>query len=81
MDINFTTGIDPISWDNLAWTNFEHPEEIKFISRTVVPNVPGLSNLEKTRWANDSATMADILFQKPSMVAVHAIQMLANLTN
>lgn len=80
MDINYTVGEDEISWDNLAWTNFGD-EEIKFITKGKVPTVPGLNSVETARWATDAATMADILFQKPSMVAVHAEQMLANLTN
>jgi len=31
--------------------------------------------------AADAATMADILFQKPNLIAVHADQMLESLTN
>jgi hypothetical protein len=31
-------------------------------------------------WGVDSARMAFVLFQKPSMVAVHASEMLENLT-
>jgi hypothetical protein len=79
MDIGFDAGTDGVSWDDLAWTNFA--EEIKFIKRTVVPEVPGLSVAEKARWAADAATMADILFQKPNLIAVHADQMLESLTN
>jgi hypothetical protein len=75
MDILFNQGSDGLSWDDLAWTNFN--ADIKFITAETAPTLhPG----DFYRWGTDSANMAYILFQKPSMVAVHAKEMLESLT-
>jgi hypothetical protein len=73
MDISYDPGSDGVSWDDLSWTKF--PANLKFIQGSVTPtfNPP-----EVFRWGMDSANMAFILFQKPSMVAVHAKEMLEN---
>lgn len=75
MDINFDPGTDGLSWDDLAWDRL--PPDTRFIKPSVVPdiNVP-----DKNKWGTDSANMAYVLFQKPSMVAVHAQELLENLT-
>ncbi len=74
MDIEFDMGSDGFSWDDLAWTNF--PSGTQFIKGSVTPDriFP-----ENQRWGTHSANMAYILFQKPSMVAVHSKEMLENL--
>jgi hypothetical protein len=77
MDLSFDPGTDGLSWDDLAWDKFG--AEIAFIKKDVKPNL-GLPLAEQNMWGVDSAKMAFILFQKPSMVAVHASEMLENLT-
>lgn len=76
MDLNFDEGTDGLSWDDLAWDRFG--VEIPFITQGVKPMLGPPVDLNL--WGRDSATMASILFQKPSMVAVHASEMLENLT-
>jgi hypothetical protein len=77
MDLSFDPGTDGLSWDDLAWDKFG--AEISFIKKDVKPNL-GLPVADQNMWGVDSAKMAFILFQKPSMVAVHASEMLENLT-
>jgi len=74
MDISFDPGSDGLSWDDLAWDRL--PGDTRFI-KAVVP--PSMSLPDGNRWGSDSANMAYILFQKPSMVAVHAKEMLEDL--
>ena len=76
MDIRFDPGPDGLSWDDLAWDRL--PPDTTFIKASVVPNI---SVPDKNKWGADSANMAYVLFQKPSMVAVHAKEMLDNLTD
>ncbi len=76
MDINFDPGTDGLSWDDLAWDQL--PPDTRFIKSTVVPNI---NVSDKNKWGTDSANMAYILFQKPSMVAVHAQEMLEALSS
>ena len=73
MDVTFEEGDDGLSWDDLAWTNL--PSDIKFITAGTSPDI----DPEAIKWAQDSAGMAYILFQKPSLVAVHAKDMLEKL--
>lgn len=77
MDISFNQGDDGLSWDDLSWDRFS--ADLQFIKASVPPSLdpPG----ETVQWEADAASMAYILFQKPSMVAVHAKQMLAGLTS
>ncbi|MBC8086845.1 MAG: hypothetical protein H7Z40_06235, partial [Phycisphaerae bacterium] len=77
MDLSFDPGTDGLSWDDLAWDKFG--ADIAFIKKDVKPTL-GLPIADQNMWGRDSATMAAILFQKPSMVAVHASEMLENLT-
>ncbi|HKH59798.1 MAG TPA: hypothetical protein VKA49_03150, partial [Flavitalea sp.] len=74
MDVSFEQGDDGLSWDDLAWTNL--PADIKFITAGTTPDI----DPEAIKWGRDSAGMAYILFQKPSLVAVHAKEMLEKLT-
>jgi hypothetical protein len=74
MDISFNQGDDGLSWDDLSWQNFS--TKFKFITRTVAPTI---NPTDAVKWADDSASMAYILFQKPNMVAVHASKMLKGL--
>lgn len=76
MDIAFDPGTDGLSWDDLAWDRL--PQDTKFIAAGVLPN---LDVTDKSHWGSDSANMAYVLFQKPSMVAVHAKEMLEKLTD
>ena len=77
MDLKFDPGTDGLSWDDLSWDKFG--AEIAFIKKDVKPNF-GLPASLQNMWGVDSAKMASILFQKPVMVAVHANEMLENLT-
>lgn len=80
MDINFNQGDDGLSWDDLSWENFA--KEIKFIKASVAPTISPVDPKPPTSpilWGTDSASMAYILFQKPSMIAVHAKKMLKGL--
>jgi hypothetical protein len=76
MDLNFAPGTDGLSWDDLAWDRL--PPDTRFIKASVVPNI---SVADKNKWGADSANMAYVLFQKPSMVAVHAQEMLQALSD
>ena len=76
MDISFDPGTDGLSWDDLAWDRL--PPATRFISASAPPN---LNVTDKSRWGTDSANMAYVLFQKPSMIAVHAKEMLESLTD
>ena len=73
MDIN-STGNPATSWDDLAWDQFG--STIPFIKGAVKPSID--PEPESAKWGTDAAEMAYILFQKPSMVAVHAKDMLEN---
>ncbi len=73
MDIHFDAGDDGLSWDDLAWDQFAG--DMKFIKAGVQPSM----DPEPIKWGRDAATMAYILFQKPSIVAVHAKDLLENL--
>ncbi len=74
MDISFNQGDDGLTWDDLSWENFT--QEIKFIQKNVPPTI---NPTDQVTWAQDSASMAYILFQKPNMIAVHARKMLNGL--
>lgn len=76
MDISFDPGTDGLSWDDLAWDRL--PADTRFIKAGVVPS---LNVSDKNKWGMDSANMAYVLFQKPSMVAVHAKEMLEELVS
>ena len=73
MDLHFDQGSDGLSWDDLAWDRFT--EDIAFIKAGVQPTI----DPETIKWGQDAASMAYILFQKPSMVAIHANDMLEKL--
>lgn len=78
MDISYDPGTDGVSWDDISWQNFPTPDPA-FI--TAAPSPTGfIPTDDPARWATTSANMAYVLFQKPSMVAVHASEMLDRLT-
>ena len=84
MDIQPTE--TPTSWADLSWVNIlpEGPSpEDPSTSITIIKkaNPPNIAPTDVATWGTDSAAMAYILFQKPSMVAVHAKDMLEKLTN
>jgi hypothetical protein len=76
MDVTHVADSDGLQWENLSWEDFANPDAMKFISVGVKPNLPFPN---PSYWGADSADMAYILFRKPSMVAVHATDMLQNL--
>lgn len=77
MDIAFDPGSDGVTWDDLAWDSFGGAD-LKFIPAAVHPTFTPSDN-SPDKWGTNSANMAYILFQKPSMVAVHAKEMLASI--
>lgn len=78
MDINYNAGSDGITWDDLSWENFGSTP-VSFIKSSVRPSLLPTDN-SPDKWGVSSANMAYILFQKPSMVAVHAKEMLGSLS-
>lgn len=78
MDITFDPGTDGVTWDDLSWRNFTIPDP-DFISVGDHPTGFTPTDNSPDRWAAHAANMAYVLFQKPSMVAVHAADMLENL--
>jgi len=79
MDISYDPGTDGITWDDLSWQNFPAPDPA-FV--TIAPAPTGIVPTDDSpaRWGTTAANMAYVLFQKPSMVAVHAAEMLQGLT-
>lgn len=76
MDITFDPGSDGVTWDDLAWDSFG--TDLKFIKAGTHPTFTPSDNIPE-KWGTSSANMAYVLFQKPSMVAVHAAEMLENI--
>jgi hypothetical protein len=66
-------------WDNFAWENLGSVKRINVMSPFSKPLV-GSANTAGLAWGSNAADMAAILYQKPVMVAVHAREMLKNLT-
>jgi hypothetical protein len=80
MDIEYDPGSDGVTWDDLSWRSFTPPDpDFVKVSPSPLGGVFAPSDNTPDRWATTSANMAYMLFQKPSMVAVHASEMLANL--
>jgi hypothetical protein len=76
MDVTHVTDSSGLSWADLSWEDFTDPDSMTFITAGVKPK---LAFPNPSYWAAGSADMAYILFRKPSMVAVHASEMLQNL--
>lgn len=80
MDITFSPD-DPhkFTWDDLSWANFA--KDLPFVDINKKPSFFNqLAADLKAQWGDHSADMASILFQEPVMVAVHAKEMLENVT-
>ena len=78
MDLSYSPDSGGITWSDLAWNNFSDPN-IKFITAGIVPAPPSGNFPSTYSWGTDAANMAAILFRKPSMVAIHASEMLDSL--
>jgi hypothetical protein len=78
MDIRYDPGTDGVTWADLSWQNFPSPDP-PFVPASPHPTGFTPTDNSPDRWATHAANMAYVLFQKPSMVAVHAAEMLANL--
>ena len=76
MNVTHVTSSSGLDWADLSWEDFAQPDAMTFITAGVRPT---LAYPEGFRWGADSADMAYILFRDPSMVAVHASEMLQNL--
>ena len=75
MDVNFSPDEGGLTWADISWDLFTDPA-MKIIT---AGEPPSGSFPDPTKWGADSANMAYILFRKPSMVAVHASEMLEKL--
>lgn len=67
-----------VSWDNLSWTHLHtggDSTQVKVIKQNYTAN--GLNaTLQGAHWNRDAAQNAFILFQNPSLVAIHASNMI-----
>jgi hypothetical protein len=90
MDLQYTPNRDtdndpandpPDNWNNLAWNCFGNAEP-GFVSRAPAPTFPRPDPAEFGAhvWGSNAAQMAYILYQLPVMVAVHASEMLGDIT-
>lgn len=85
MDVSFAPDDDPstpITWDDLSWDTLG--DGVDFISTAAAPGTSFLNRLTpqlRAQWGRHSADMAFILYQKPVMIAVHAKEMLENLSS
>jgi len=77
MDISLNISGNSFTWDDLAWECFGAVPP-PFITAGLHP-VPEPADNHPDIWGTDSAHMAFILFQKPSMVAVHGSEMLESI--
>jgi hypothetical protein len=77
MDISFSQSGAVATWNDLAWDLF--PSDMQFITRRLAPCTENGFECPDGNWGTNSANMTRILFQKPSMVAVHASEMLDKL--
>jgi len=82
MDVKFAPDEDPttpITWDDLAWDQFSAAPA--FVNTATPPKNSFVQklNADKDLWGSHAAGMASILFQKPTMIAVHAKEMLDKL--
>jgi len=73
-----TSSPSPKKWDNMSWDLL--PAATKVINVGASTPNPGGTNTDNIQWGTNSADMAYILYQKPVLVAVHAMDMLKNLT-
>ena len=71
MDITPEPDADGPSWADLSWQDFADPG-MAFITAGDAPTV----SYPQAAWGKDAADMAYILFRRPSMVAIHATDML-----
>ncbi len=71
-------GAGPTTWADLAWNNYKDPN-IQMITEGTVPAPPTGKFPGPYIWGQDAGNMAAILFRKPSMVAVYALEMLDTL--
>lgn len=79
MDIEYDAGSDGVSWDDLSWKNFTTPDPAFIRLNDKPTGIPFPDAGTVNEWGIHAAGMANILYQKPSMVAVHAKEMLASL--
>jgi hypothetical protein len=71
---------DPLKWDNLSWENLGAAVSVIDVAKPFASNPPGNTD-GGVHWGSHAADMAFILFQRPVMVAIHARDMLRNLTH
>lgn len=73
LDINGTD--TPGTWDAISWPLLgQNP----FINNNQVNTAITDLNTTETKWGRSSSDMADILFQKPVMIVIHAKELLKN---
>ena len=59
------------SWDDLSWRNVAAETNIDLKPELRDANIP-----DHRRWGSNAADVADILFQRPVLIAIHASEML-----
>ena len=70
---------DKLKWDNLAWPNLGPAVTLINVGAPLATDPPG-TDTGGAVWGSHSADMAFILYQRPMLVAIHARDMLKNLT-
>jgi len=79
MDTTKPTSPSQRIWDNMSWDLL--PAATKVINVGGTPPSPGGTiNTDNIKWGSNAADMAYILYQKPVLVAVHAMDMLKKLS-
>ncbi|MGE0403700.1 MAG: hypothetical protein AB7T06_43740, partial [Kofleriaceae bacterium] len=59
------------TWDDLSWRNVAAEINIDLKPELRDANIP-----DHRRWGSNAADVADILFQRPVLIAIHASEML-----
>lgn len=72
------TSEDDFKWNHLAWENLG-PVKLIELAKPFASQPPG-TDTEGAAWGAHAADMAFILFQRPALIAVHARDMLKNLS-
>ena len=74
-----TSSEDPLKWDSLSWENLGPSVPVIDLSKPFVSQPPK-SQTGGASWGSHAADMAFILYQKPVLVAIHARDMLKNVS-
>lgn len=70
----------PITWNDLSWTKMPDGAFLDPAVQPISSFWTKLSSDLKAQWNHHAADMASVLFQRPVMIAVHAREMLENIS-